>query len=79
MSKKDEGLDLNQAYRTFQQSHSTISNILEIFMNTINTQGETILKLNQDNIQLRAKNVELEKPVKTPDKPQAVKQVIKKD
>ena len=50
--------DLNQAYRTFQGAHTTEANIMEMLMNTIN-------EIQADNIQLRARVVELEKPVKT--------------
>ena len=54
--------DLNQAYRSWQNAHTTEANIIEMLMNTINEmQGE--------NIRLRARVVELEKPVKIPDKP----------
>ena len=53
--------DLNQAYRTWQGAHTTEANVMEMLMNTINEiQGE--------NIRLRARVVELEKPVKIPDK-----------
>jgi len=53
--------DLNQAYRSWQNAHTTEANIMEILMNTINeVQGE--------NIRLRARVVELEKPVKNPKK-----------
>jgi len=46
--------DLNQAYRSWQNAHTTEANIMEMLMNTINEiQGE--------NIKLRAKVMELEK------------------
>ena len=61
-------IDINQAYRNFQQAHSTEANVLEILMNTVNKLNEDLGIANQNNIQLRARVVELEQPVKKLDK-----------
>ena len=60
--------DLNQAYRTFQSAHTTEGNVIEMLMNTINKLNEDLGIANQNNIQLRARVVELEKPVTKHDK-----------
>ena len=68
--------DLNQAYRSFQTAHSTEANILELLMNTVNKLNEELGIANQNNIELRAKVVDLEKPqkeTKIPAKPANVK------
>jgi len=60
--------DLNQAYRTFQSAHTTEGNVIELLMNTVNKLNEELQTANQNNIQLRARVVELEQPVKKLDK-----------
>ena len=64
----NQQVDLNQAYRTFQSAHTTEGNVIEMLMNTINKLNEELTIGNQNNIQLRARVVELEKPVKKLDK-----------
>jgi len=46
--------DINIVYRTFQQAHMTEANALEVFYNTAQ-------QLNEENVKLRARIMELEK------------------
>jgi len=64
--------DINQAYRSFQTAHSMESNILELLMNTVNKLKEELDVANKNNIQLRARVVELE-PKETKIPPQKSK------
>jgi len=49
--------DLNQVYRTFQQAHNTEGQVIELLTNEVT-------RLTQENIEMRAKIMEFEKPVK---------------